>query len=449
MILRKRINFSKDFFKFSHGFVLIRRAMGYLVGERLVRFLIGFLIHPLIVRFLGPEKYGVYGYAISYFAVFQIFVNYGTDDIYLKDLVTKKMRADTILGSAFAYKIFCSFIAYLLMFVILFSFDGVDVAILPFIAILGLYNFFGSFSVFEIFLQAKMDFKTISFARIISYTLATILKIALVIFKIDYLWLAVIFSLENLFLQIIIYIEAKKHINSLDISMSYIKDIVLKTWPLFLTMIVLILNQKMGVFVLNTLDEITQVGQLTVMQTLLKYVDFIPLTVLVIILPKFIESRNRNDSKYQERTTIIYSTMFYLGVANFLLFYLVSGSVVRLLYGNEFSQLSLLLPWGAFCTIVTYVNYFKAKHFVIESMNSDWMYYNLGVFLVMVIIQYPLIDKYGAIGAIVSYALGHFIFDVIFYIFNKRSRAIYHIIFRSIYFPVKFLQRRIFVKDIS
>lgn len=427
------------------GVKLFQVALGYLAGERFVRMLVGFFVHTLVVRYLGPSDYGVYGYAVSFYAIFQPFVNYGAEDVYLKDIIQHKNNEKTseILGSGLCYKLICSFISYFVMVGSLYFVGVKDWQTISLILILGLYSFFNSFSIFEIFLQSKMDFKSISLSRLIGYLVSSGLKVLIVVLELPMVWLATVFVLEIVIGRMIVFYKVRGNLPKLHVSQQYMKKFLTNTWPFMITVVVIGVAHKSGVFFLKEYSSLEEVGIFTVMLTLVRFMHFIPVAILTSIIPKIIETKSRDYGQYKYRLSAIYFSMVGLVFGMFCFFYIFSDYIVYLFYGKEFSHLAEILPWGVLATMTTYVNLSKAKHFLLEEMNKEWLIYNLGSMVCVLILQFLLVPQYKIYGALAAYCGGYFVFDIIFCIVNKKYRKIFKIFLRSPLFPVKFIAKRV------
>ena len=435
----------KNYLELRPGLKLFQKAFSYLAGERIIRMALGFFVHTLVVRYLGPSDYGIYGYAVSFFAIFQPFINYGAEDIYLKDILDKEKKLETskILGSGLVFKLISATFSYIAIIGTLFLLDIKDWQTISLILILGIYNFFNSFSIFEVFLQSKMDFKSISYSRLIGYLVSSAFKIAIVHFKLPMIYLAGTFVIEIIIARLLVYGKVKSEVKTLNVSMDYMKNFFILTWPYLVTVVVISLAQKSGVFFLKEYSSIEQVGIFTVMLTLTRFIDFIPMAILTSIIPKIIETKDRDYGQYLYRLSAIYAVMCIFVLALFCFFYLFSGFIVKLFYGDEFSALASLLPWGILSTLTTYINLSKARHCLLESMTKEWLIFNIGSLICILILQYYLVPRYGVYGALAAYSGGYMIFDFLYALVDRKFRGVYFILLRSPLFPFKFIMKRL------
>jgi O-antigen/teichoic acid export membrane protein len=410
--------------------------------ERFFRILISFLIHPLLVRYLGPEKYGLYGYTISIYAIFQSIVSYGIEDQVVKDLVQKKFPVNDIISSVLFFKFILSTFSYILLLVTAYIFNSDGGEVLTLSLILGVYNFCTILVPFESYQQSQMNFKLISMARLSGFIVSNGYKLCLIFMGLSLLHVAVAYILEVLISQLIIFRRTSIKFVA-KVNYDYVRRIIKITWPLFFTLFIITLTQKLSVFFLEGNFELGVVGQFSVIQNLIKYIEVIPVTILTVILPKIVETRSRDKGQYDYRLSAIYFLMMVIGVSFYLFFYLFSGSIVSILYGEKFPMVAEYLPWAALISTITFLNYSKAKHFLLDKLTVEWMIYNALAMTTIFIFNYLLVAEKGILGALISYVLGYLLADIILFLFFKRVRNVYWVILKSFIFPIKFVRNRV------
>ena len=77
---------------------------GWLFADRFLRIIVELFIGVWIARYLGPEKFGLYSYAIAFVALFSAFSTLGLDRIVVREIVKEPTDKDEIIGTAFILK---------------------------------------------------------------------------------------------------------------------------------------------------------------------------------------------------------------------------------------------------------------------------------------------------------------------------------------------------------
>ena len=82
-----KINFQSDAFKkyFSNT--------SWLLFEKIARLVLNFFVLVAVIRYLGPDEFGLYSYAISFYGLFVAFVSLGLESISIRELVKASRKA--------------------------------------------------------------------------------------------------------------------------------------------------------------------------------------------------------------------------------------------------------------------------------------------------------------------------------------------------------------------
>src|SRR3546814_18945490 len=85
----------------------------WLIGDKVVRLGLNLIITIWLARHFGPEGFGVWNFASAFVALFGAFAVLGMDGIIVRELVTDKVNAGRILGTALAMRLTAATIAAL------------------------------------------------------------------------------------------------------------------------------------------------------------------------------------------------------------------------------------------------------------------------------------------------------------------------------------------------
>ena len=139
----------------------------WLFAEKILRMVVGLLVGVWVARYLGPEKFGLLSYALSFVGLFSIVATFGLDEIVVREIVKDESRRDGLIGTAFWLKLFGAFVVLLaLAFAVKFTSNDDNTNILVFIIASALI--FQSFNVVDFYFQSKVMGKFIVYANLIS-----------------------------------------------------------------------------------------------------------------------------------------------------------------------------------------------------------------------------------------------------------------------------------------
>ena len=154
--------------------------------------------------------YGIIAFATAVYTLLVIIVSLGIDDIIMKDMLQHEERQGSIQGSALFVKSAAAFLVYGIIFIyFLINYSGEK---LYSVLIITGAVLFQPLSVFSCIFLINAQAKYTSIARMISYTLSSLLKIILIIFKapVTYFAFAVFIDYAVLYLTVILMYKYQK-----------------------------------------------------------------------------------------------------------------------------------------------------------------------------------------------------------------------------------------------
>ena len=77
----------------------------WLLGERILRMAISLFVGIYVARYLGPERFGLLSYALSFVWLFSSLASFGLDDILVRELVQRPEQRNNLLGTVFWLKV--------------------------------------------------------------------------------------------------------------------------------------------------------------------------------------------------------------------------------------------------------------------------------------------------------------------------------------------------------
>jgi O-antigen/teichoic acid export membrane protein len=76
----------------------------WLLGERILRMGVSLFVGIYVARFLGPEKFGLLSYAMSFVLLFGTIASFGLNEILVRELLQDKTQVKELLSTAFFLK---------------------------------------------------------------------------------------------------------------------------------------------------------------------------------------------------------------------------------------------------------------------------------------------------------------------------------------------------------
>ena len=86
------------------GFLKYFANTSWLLGERVLRMVVSLFVGIYVARYLGPERFGLLSYSLSFAWLFSALLDLGNREIIVKELLKHPEKRDLILGSAISLR---------------------------------------------------------------------------------------------------------------------------------------------------------------------------------------------------------------------------------------------------------------------------------------------------------------------------------------------------------
>ena len=97
----------------------ISRNSIYLFSGSVIQKILAFIYFIFLARFLGPDSLGKYTFAISFAAIFSIFMDLGLNQLLIRESAKDEKKADFYFHTAMALKLICSAIVYVAVIIVI------------------------------------------------------------------------------------------------------------------------------------------------------------------------------------------------------------------------------------------------------------------------------------------------------------------------------------------
>ncbi|MBZ0201106.1 MAG: flippase, partial [Ignavibacteriaceae bacterium] len=285
--INTKINFGSEAFKKYFA------NTGWMFGEKIVRMILAFFVGIYVVRYLGPEQFGLLGYAIGFVGLFSTISTLGLDGIVTRELVKTPHKKDLLLGTAFLLRIIGAVASVSLLAVgLLITQDDSSTIILMFV--IASSTFFQSVGIIEYFFQSRVEAKYAVLVQFTGVLLTSAFKLFLILSGASLIYFAAATSLEFLILSvgfIIIYRQRSFNILSWKFSKSLAFTLLSESWPLILSGMVVAVYVKIDQVLIKNIMGNEQNGYYTAAARLCEAWYFIPVAITNSLFPAVINAK--------------------------------------------------------------------------------------------------------------------------------------------------------------
>lgn len=406
------------------------------MGDYIFSLTASLIVGIAVARYLGPEMYGIIAFATAVYTLLVIIVSLGIDDIIMKDMLQHEERQGSIQGSALFVKSAAAFLVYGIIFIyFLINYSGEK---LYSVLIITGAVLFQPLSVFSCIFLINAQAKYTSIARMISYTLSSLLKIILIIFKapVTYFAFAVFIDYAVLYLTVVLMYKYKKYtVSGWHIDISYIKYILKSAVPLFAAVLFYTFYQKVTVIIISSMYSDYASGIYSAAARLTEIWYLVPAVLMTAFYPAVVKAKQISEEEYNKRI----KTLFYVTTIPFILmaFFaaLLSPFIIKILYGEKYIESSIVLsltiwsvPFISFYVISSkcFILENKVKHLLLRSALS----FILIIFLGCILGSFYYLKGF-SIAVVVSSFISFFLIDLFF----KDTRELFFIKLSSMFLP--------------
>ena len=378
---------------------------------RISSMIVSFFVVVYVIRFLGPSQYGLLSYAVSFVGMFGILASLGIDSILYRDLVKYPEKRDQILGTAFYLKM-AGAAASIIITLFASYFLGDDFYTSFIIFLIAAPLIFQSFNVissyFQSLVRAKLPILIIFFTNLF----LSLLKIILVLLSAGLSYFAFVYLLEGVFLAagfIFIYNRAKLSLFDWKFDFNLAKDLLKNSWPLAFASVFTIIYVRIDQVLIKHLMDQSAVGIYDVGVRISEIWHFVPAIIATSLFPAIINAKKVSQDLYNARLSKLYSLMIYSSFIIIVPLFVLSGYIINLLFGSQFTEAANVVriyAWaGIAVSIGTVANYYLLnENYVKLSLFSSIVGMSSNVLLNIVFI--PIYGISGAaLATLISYAL--------------------------------------------
>ena len=386
----------------------------WLLGERVIRMVVSLFVGIYVTRFLGPERFGILSYVLSFVLLFSPLLHLGHREIIVLDLVKSPEKRDLILGSAILLRLGG---AVLLV-------GGVSVGIqfvendqqtLLMIGIISVGIMFQSWELVDYYFQSQVQSKYTVWAQTIQLIVVSLCKLALIFWQASLFWFVIVFSIEYVILAILYLIMYIWRVGWFPIrrcNLKYTQKLLKNSLPLLFSTIAIMIYMKIDQIMLKELVGPASVGIYSAAVKLCEVWYQFPVLVAGSYFPVIIAAKGNNSELYYSYLQKLYSFLVWSAIAIAIPTTLFSDWIIHNLYGNEFAKSVVILQIYAWASVFVFMGVANHKWLLIENCQKYILLTTLLGMVINIVCNIILIPLYGASGAavasLISYGIGSY-----------------------------------------
>jgi O-antigen/teichoic acid export membrane protein len=386
----------------------------WLMGERVIRMVVSLFVGIYVIRFLGPERFGILSYVLSFVLLFSPLLHLGHREIIVLDLVKSPEKRDLILGSAILLRLGGSVLLL----------GGVSVGIqfvendqqtLLMIGIISIGIMFQSWELVDYYFQSQVQSKYTVWAQTIQLIVVSLCKLSLIYWQASLFWFVIVFSIEYVILAILYLIMYIWRVGWFPIrrcNLKYTQKLLKNSLPLLFSTMAIMIYMKIDQIMLKELVGAASVGIYSAAVKLCEVWYQFPVLIAGSYYPVIIAAKASNSELYYSYLQKLYSFLIWGAIAIAIPTTIFSDWIIHNLYGNEFAKSVVILQIYAWASVFVFMGVANHKWLLIENCQKYILLTTLLGMVINIVCNIILIPLYGASGAavasLISYGIGSY-----------------------------------------
>ena len=401
----------------------------WLVFDKFARASLNFLLFIFLARYLGPTEFGILNYLLALVFLFTSISSLGINPVLTNTLIKNKRKTNNnIISNSYILRFFSSLFGYLIFILFIIFLHGKNFY-LNYSIIIGLSIIVKSYEVLFSYFESKSLSKYIVISQTISLVIVFSLTVFFLYLELDLKYIYYCFLVDSLIILVLINIffftKERNFLFSLDFKKIY--KIICKSFPVLLSIVSVVIYMRIDQVMINLLLSENDVGIYSVSVRIVEMFHFIPKIIMVSYLPILLISKNYNFELIK-----INSLLFKVSILVIFFIIISSKYITSIFFGEIYIESVLTTILLSLSLIFVFIGVVNEHWYISKNLQK---YYALNVFIgaiTNIILNYFLIPSFGISGAAYSTILTYLFIIFLFDIFNKKTRVLLKMKYKSI-----------------
>ena len=359
------------------------------------------LVGILVARYLGPSRYGLMNYVISYVALFTVISNFGLDDIEIRELSRQPEKKDFILGTCIRIRFCFALLAFLLIVVTLFIFKT-DVFTTIMILVYALTLFTGCFNIIRNYFTSIVKNEYVVKSEIFRTIIGACIKIVLLWIKAPLEFFIVATMFDTVLVASGYCISYKRTVGKMSnwrYDSSIVPFYIREAFPLVLSGAAVIIYQRIDQVMIGNMIDKESVGYFATAGKFLDLILFLPMVLTQTITPLLVKAKERDREEYESKKQQFVSIVVWVAILLSVFVSLFAYWLIHFTYGDKYLLAVPILQIMAFKTVGMALSSSSGQIIIMERIQKWAFIRNIIGCLICVGFNLLLIPRFGVIGS--------------------------------------------------
>src|SRR5690554_5866557 len=392
---------------------------GWLMMARVGTLIVKMLTGIAVANYLGRSENGILAYPMAIITFFLAASALGLDSYITREILRRPKDKNTLLGSAFAMRVFAGLAALPLIYSTYFLIQKFAAnkpeASFDYIIIVSFVCIFQSITIIDSYFQAQVQGKKIMIVQVIANLLSAILKLALIFTAAPlsaFIWALLADSIFIAICYTAMYQKSNESIFQWKYDPKVAKNLLKQAWPLAFSAILITLYMKIDLIMIDAFMDSSALGVYSTAVNLSESWYFIPVATVSALFPAIMNARKDDQKRYQTRLQNLYDLMSFLSITIAIAITFASPLLYKILYKPEYAYGATVLSIHIWAGVFVFLGSASGQYLIAEGyMKLSLLRTALGA-IVNIILNLLWIPLYGLQGAayasLIAYATATF-----------------------------------------
>lgn len=444
----KFIDHMLDKTKLSPNWRKVVKNVYWAVLGKVVNIASGLLVGILVARYLGPDKFGLMNYVISYVTLFSILASFGLDGVEIRELSKTHAVKEVILGSAFAIRLLFAVVTVFLVLLTLIIFES-DRFTFIMVMIYSLSLILSTVNVIRNYFTSIILNEYVVKTEILRTVVGSGIKVLLLINHSSLAWFIAANTLDFVLIgagYIYSYRGKAGSIRAWRVDRSVARMLIKESFPLLLSGTAIVIYQRIDAVMIRNMMDNASVGQFSVASKITELAIFIPMVVAQTVTPLLVQAHQANPARYQAKRQQFMDLMVWSAVAMALVMSVFAAPAIHLLYGNKYLEAIPVLQIMAWKAVFMALFAGSGQLIIIENLQRYAAVRNIIGCVVSVGLNLLLIPVWGIVGSAVATVITMAFSGYFSHFFIKRYHYLLPVQTKALFFGWKRLPQAFMLK---
>ena len=396
----------------NYGKVL--KNASWIIVCRVAQAIISLAIGMISARYLGPSNYGLLSYAASIVAFVAPLARLGFSNVLVEDMISHPEREGKTLGTSLLLSVVSSLACMIGCTAFVFVANPSEGDAIIVCALYSISLIFQATEMIQYWFQAKLLSKYTSITSLTAYIVVALYKVFLLATEKSIYWFAVSYTFDYLLISAILLVIYKRLGGQrLSFSLDLGKQMLAKSRHYIVSgMMVTVFSQTDKIMIKMMIGN-AENGYYATAVTCAGITGFVFMAVIDSFRPVIFEGKKKNQAIFERNTSLLYSVIVYMGLAQSLVLTVLARPLIIVLYGEAYGPAVPILQIITWYIAFSYMGNVRNIWMLAEEKQKYLWMINLSGALLNVIGNACLIPVWGAEGAALTSVVTQFFTNVV------------------------------------